>query len=677
MKKIEIAIRYTMPAATIWVLVLVGSLWPVDSLWGFNSAKYSLPSWAIISACILGFLLSIYPLIQGRGGIEWGEKVSKCESIWAKGSFVYFGVAILAGAMFYFLRLETYFLGDGYNWISNFSNPDFYVAKFTEPLSTRLVRFMQLVQGEYTGESAILSFQILSIVSGVAATFFSLKLIRVLVESAPSRILGLVVWFSSGGMLLFLGYPEFYAPLWAVGAAFLYFSISYLKESSSLWPSVGLFVFAMSIHLQAAYLAPAVLYLIYVSAKRREVFGSVRRLNSITKLLTVVLGIATLSGFVFFYETINSYFLPLFVGRPSSPDYTMFSLQHIGDIFNLVLMVFPGFVVLFALSLGSQNQKKESRIVGKFFQLVLLGSLTFLLTIDPVLGMARDWDLFSFTVVPLMFYLLHTIESKQISLPLTTMVSVALISVFMTTSYVVASVSRESSVERYHDLLNLYGAKHRGGWTILAEYYSERGDEAKTELIRQEMTKTFPDYEILSDIFEKFGANEWRAALKSASYLVSRDPNNVDFLQAQGTALARLRMTDRALVCYDKMIKLRPFAETYRVEKAQIFYFSKRYAEARAAIEGARKIAPSRDLVLEYVARILLSMNYTDSAFAIADSMLSQDEHSATGVLLKFFYYNENEESDSARAYFYKFREFGRSYYGYGSILNKYGNKYQ
>ncbi len=676
MKKLEIALRITLPGMLTWILLLVSSASPVESMWGLNSAKFVFPVWAIIVTASIGLLLALYPLIRGENVTSRDNIQSGIPRIWEKRTALHLFAALLAGVIFYALRIDTYFLGDGYNWISNFSHPEFYVAKLTEPLSTRLVRLIQHVSGAYDSESAILSFQILSIGSGVVATFFVLKLLGEVTSRANVRLLGLVLWFGSGGMLLFLGYPEFYSPLWAAGIAFLYYSVSFLKKSASLWPALLLFALAISMHLQAAYLTPAVLYLMYIYGVRQKVLGDSRRFKRTAKMAVAVIAVSALLSFVVFYDSISAYFLPLWVGRSSSPDYAMFSLSHIRDVLNLGLIVFPGVIIVCLIGGKSVKQEDEGKRVARFFQLSLIGSLLFLFSIDPVLGLARDWDLFSFTIVPLLFLSLQRIESKKNRVPLVVVMNVALLSLMVTGSFIAVNESRTQSVERYHELLNLYGSKHRGGWTILAEYHEKRGDVESGKRVREDMVRTFPDYEILNGVFVNFGARDWKAGLRSARYLVARDPNNPDFLQALGTALSRLRMTDSALACYDKMIKLRPFSAIYRIEKTQILYYSKKSSIARVTIQDALEIEPSSELAKEYLGRVLLSLNHADSAKAIADSLLSDNEQSPTGTLLKFLYYHQVGPIDSARSYFTRYRVAGRNHYSHRSILRKFSDQY-
>jgi hypothetical protein len=476
MKKLEIVFRFTLPAAFTWLLIFISAVLPVESMWGINSAKFILPVWLIVVCCVAGLLLASYPLVFDEPVVAEGRLPSSKPALGGYSFRNYLIIAAFAGVVFFLLRIDTYFLGDGYNWISNFSQADYYVAKFTEPLSTRLVRLMQSALGEYSAESAILSFQTLSILSGVVATFFALRLIGILVTSPAMRLVGLILWFGSGGMLLFFGYPEFYSPVWATGVAVLYYSVSFIMRASSVWPALFLFILAMSMHLQAAYLAPAILFLLYLAGMRRKMFGGARQFKRVLRVALAVLALAGLFLFLSFYDTIHAYFLPLIIGRPNAPNYAMFSSRHISDVFNLVLIVIPSFVALYAAGLGGSKPAGESKEIRSFFQLALVGSLTFLFTIDPVLGMARDWDLFSFTMAPLMFYTLYKLHSGQIRVPKAVIVNIALISVFVTGSYIATNESRSKSVGRYHELLNLYGSKHRGGWTILAEYHEERGE---------------------------------------------------------------------------------------------------------------------------------------------------------------------------------------------------------
>ena len=124
--------------------------------------------------------------------------------------------------LFWMLRGSTHFLGDGYEWLGNFSKSDAYIHKWAEPLSPLIVRLLQTLQGGYTHATALAAFQILSVVSGGVVVYNTVRLSGMLSDSASKRLTILSTLLFSGASLLYFGYVEFYPMLWA--AAFVFFN---------------------------------------------------------------------------------------------------------------------------------------------------------------------------------------------------------------------------------------------------------------------------------------------------------------------------------------------------------------------------------------------------------------------------------------------------------------------
>lgn len=102
-------------------------------------------------------------------------------------------------------------------------------------------------------------------------------------------------------------------------------------------------------------------------------------------------------------------FLPMFSPAAPLDRYNLFSLNHILDFVNLLLLCSPGLVVLFLVSLRIKRlQLHQAALVST---VILYAALLF--AINPLLTMPIDWDLYT-SIVPLG---LVFVASAQVSKP--------------------------------------------------------------------------------------------------------------------------------------------------------------------------------------------------------------------------------------------------------------------
>ena len=260
------------------------------------------------------------------------------------GSQIYTTIALAVAAMilFWLMRMPTHFLGDGYEWIASFSKEGTYIHKWTEFGSTYMVRGLQWILGGFTETTARPSFQILSVVSGSIAVFSSISIIKQLTESVAARLVATGTLFSSGALLLYFGYVEFYPMIWALVLLYFFAAIRYLKKGQDLWLVVLTFFLALFMHVQAIILFGGLLYLLIGSLEQRR-----WRLRAWSA--TALLGVVGIVGFIYLHQTrvdVRVLMLPFTEGRGFANDYTVISLRHWYDLLQLVLLVFPGSLVL-------------------------------------------------------------------------------------------------------------------------------------------------------------------------------------------------------------------------------------------------------------------------------------------------------------------------------------------
>ncbi len=175
----------------------------VEGFWGINHLKF-LPSFYSI-AYIVDFamivVISMYPRQLGSA-----ERLidSINDSLWGRSKMPRLFLALASAFPFFIFRIEVPLLGDGWTLLSIFGQGHSYILKWSEAGSILVLRSIQYLLGGYTHETAMVAFQIMSIISGAIFVYNITGLIGNLCRSSYGRFLTLTTILFSGATLLFL-----------------------------------------------------------------------------------------------------------------------------------------------------------------------------------------------------------------------------------------------------------------------------------------------------------------------------------------------------------------------------------------------------------------------------------------------------------------------------------------
>jgi hypothetical protein len=664
-------IRTALPNLTLLAILAlfgVASFLPLESMWGINHLAF-LPTWwsylyLLVVALVLYVMFGRLPedrlerAVERVDGWLWGGRIGPRLVL-----------VVLFTLLFYVCRVETHFLGDGWGWLGIFGQGEGYYHKWTEFGAIHMIRLLQRLQGGYTHHTALVTFQAVSIVSGAAVVYLLTCIIGRLCARPTVRVLALVSLLASGSMLQHFGYVEFYHLLWAAALLFIWVAVRYQHGPKAvLLPGLTLGL-AMLAHLQAAYLiaGPVALFVF----KRQRADGSgIWSLVAVTA--TVIAGLAALAWLVSTRIDVEAIFLPVLGGRPGSLDYAVFSLRHVGDMLNQSLLIYPGLTYLATALLTCERRSSYERndvILG----FISVGSLLFLLVVDPVLGMARDWDLMSLTLLPPALFILHRIDVSAVRLPARTVLVYTLVCAMATTSFIVVGIREAPSVNRFYTLLVHYGAKNRGGWANYVGYLETHGPRDKFETALREMDRLYPEYRNLREVYDLIQRRVYDKALVIAEKLVETDPYQADFLQVLGNVHGKLNHDDLAEHYYEQAVRLKRHHVILN-ELGQLYLKRGKYEEALDVFRRARGHAPHESFVGEGLGLTYIYLKQYATALAVADSLFMDSPDSPGGHLLKLTVAVRQGDLGTAR---YHYREFvahgqGRSdydrmreYYGY------------
>jgi len=385
--------------AVMICVFMLSSYFSEYRIWGLNLWAF-IPIWQraaifVISLSIPFFVKALLTKIENDSKFHSDMRTARRLDIFYIG-----GIVLVFSILFGAFKAKTFFLGDGYQAISLLDSEN-VILKFSE-LGEMLFHIWvkKLVTG-LTDNTALLSFQIISISSGiltlVTVGFLSLKLF----DSLIKRVIFTLGIATCGSSLLFFGYAEYYSLFICSVTIYGISGLLNLRGILNLWWVILLNLVAIFFHIFGVVLIPVTIYLTLENFKMLKVK---KLLSPITKKIFGFIGITIiLSTFIYYYN--SSYFfrfsiVPFLNNRFTVENYTMFSVKHIVDYLNLLLLLSPSIPIVFFVFLRRmdfiKNISKEEIYLGLFILVTCGAAFLF----DPKLGMPRDWDLFAFATLP-------------------------------------------------------------------------------------------------------------------------------------------------------------------------------------------------------------------------------------------------------------------------------------
>lgn len=484
-------ILYTTLAALILVRLLpyVTGFGP---LWGLAHLIF-LPLGYTIGYCALGAIALALP--WWSKSTIWGERLAG----WISGSLyesrfgsaVRIGTAVVFGALFWTFSMPTHFLGDGYPYLANLGSTAGTWVKWTEGGAMQAVLAIQSVAGTTSQSTAEFAFRILSVGSGVITIWFFLLIARLLSDNPVARILGSLALLLSPALLLFFGYVETYPLMWGPLAGFLYFSLARIRTGRGATGAAICLLLAAAAHLMALIFVPAFLYVIFSRGRGLELFKKFK-----TPAIALFGAAAVALAALFYLKyTGDLYFQNLFLwpfsGKPIAPGYAIFSVPHLRDVVNELLLVSPLLPILLVLAWGGTAKLKQNRSA------VLLGIgsicvLVFLLVFDPSLTMPRDWDLFAICGLPVTLFLLAVIPKRNLASVLPLVISLAIASLLFLLPNLMVNLDRNRSITEFKSIIDSFPEKSLGSMAILGTYYRMEGDHRRNDSCESRMQQVYP-----------------------------------------------------------------------------------------------------------------------------------------------------------------------------------------
>jgi tetratricopeptide (TPR) repeat protein len=472
------------PGLILALLYYLPGLIPIQSLWGINHLQYFSPLIKIGFGMLL--IVSCFP-ITTEMAFKIFDKLAAIFNRTSRSCRLVMIVAISI-SIFYLLRVHIHSLGDGYQRAYQIGKGYyFYHTELLDflfhALFFRFINIFSVVSPEIT-------YSIFSMICGIffIITVWTFKFS----DSWDSKASGLIkiLIIAMGGTQLFFGYVESYSLYYPAVIIYILWSVRYLEIGRGIIPISVLMTAIPFIHLTGLFLLPSFLYILYNHYQRnRSSIGIIRHLPA----AIVTIGLISILSIVLWTEwrlakftgSWSKSFLPLFF----LSEYSILSPRHPLDILNELLLIVPASAILLWFIIRGRWKGACPRSLKHYLILIILGGILLLLMVEPKLGMARDWDLFSVpsaalgTAIILLFYKLYPNSNRICKLLI---IPVILIS----SLWVLTNSSPDRQLARAENLLKIDNHGQPYVTELLAHYYLNIANNSSKTL---SLYETIPD----------------------------------------------------------------------------------------------------------------------------------------------------------------------------------------
>ncbi len=588
---------------------VAASFFPQGRIWGINQWAY-FPLKVSLAAGVL-VLLSFIPPVNAWLRIVISSVISLIAWVlhpWEgfigkKKLFRYTIFSLPFFLLFWVLKDRIHLLGDGAQIISQMNSGKLLV-NWSEPLEIFIhLKAFQLTGGFWQMDAAFL-YAVLSCLAGVLWIFCIYLLTDLWGEQRKEKVLIVLILLSMGSIQLFFGYVEHYSFSYLFVFTFILSSLGYLERKAKWFFPLITFILAALSHFSNLYLFPALLFLYTTNWENHHRFPA-------RKILIGILGFFFLGLVLLLYQkyswTKPPFFVPITEDRYSAPGYLLFSFPHLADFLNQQLLISPVGLATILAALFSRTLTVFSK--NKTFQLLLLVSipqLLFSFLVDPGLGAARDWDMFSavglgYTLLGL-YVFLHLFRGKSkfgyLSLIL------VLSSLFSTIPWMVLNSNASTSIARFQNLLDLDKERSTNGHFALIKYFETKGLKEEAEKENQKYREAFPEVVLLNQASLLVKLGELDKAKQLLMQAVGIAPKMPQIRNLLGRIYLERKELNRAEEELKKAIQLGSFLPDPYVDLADVYITKQEYDQALEVCKKAIQLKAEYPQIYSNIAAI-------------------------------------------------------------------------
>ena len=606
-------------------IFLVASFFPAHRIWGVNWWAY-LPSYIPVMLFVPALILALLPC---RFFDKDADSTPHAPPT-GIGEIKYFSLALVLflvfGLSFILFKAETHFLGDGYTLLNLLSSdtPLVKPSNFGETLFR--VWTKSLIGGE-PERAALLSYQIISIASGILLMLVVIITSKHLFQDLQKRLLFVAAVFSGGYMLLFFGYVEHYSVFALAIGIYTCLGMLVALGKLSKWLVLPSIAFAIFLHIFGVFLLPSALYLLFSDVPLARRMGQYRTKTKLL-VLTGLIGVLLIPA-VSLYRTNFQFRLaltPLITDRFTIEGYTLISANHLFDYLNLLLVLAPALPLLIAGLYYVPLKKLLRRKEFRFLALLILLTCGASFFVDPKLGMPRDWDLLSLPAIPIIFFTFYAHLTYHTNFPIKKFTLLAIFIGYLALfPRVYSQADPEIAIKHIKNYFELDVIKNRNGRIALIHYYEDMGDSASARFEGRERSRIFPETIINQQAKALFDQGRHADVIALSKKAIELNPTHHESYANIGISYLKLKQNDSALTYLDIANGLNHNNRTILANLGTAYIRAGKYNRAEKCLKKALEIDPERIGPLVSLATMYLNTDRVDEAFACYEELASRD----------------------------------------------------
>jgi len=632
------------------IAYLLAALFPQNRIWGLNLWAYfgTVLPWALFGGGMVLLIGSVW-YTRRRDLSDGGSADLSDRVCWVACS----GLIALTTLLFCLWRARTHFLGDGYTVLALLADPEPLVK--TRELGEAMMHiWVKQLFGE--GEPAALrSFQAISIGSGLAYLIALVLFARALFERNRDRLL-FVVGLASGGYLYnFFGYVENYSLFVLMVSLYCLTGLLVARGRAPRWVMLPMAALAVLFHIFGVVLIPSTIYLLPAGTRWSRWIG---RWPLKIKLL-VIGGLAAASVAIFlnyYYSLFQLRFaiVPLWPDRFTVEGYHLFSLPHLIDFGNLLLLMAPSLPMVLALLFVGPLRKLRGSREYRYLLLLLICCCGALFVFDPRLGMPRDWDLFSFVGPPLAvtcfyFVLDPRVRSRHYAVVATLMTVLGVLILF---PRAVSQTNPDLSVTWFNNYSELDKTKNMYGRTLLKKFYDGRGDAAASEREYKRYVTEYPEFTLNRQGISLKQEGKCVEALELFRKALEYNPTFVAVYANMGTCYRTLGQPDSAIAYLRIALGMNPYNWRVWNNLATAHFFKGDNRQAERCLLAARKYGPGQLDPLVGLVQVYKRSNHLDNWLKYLNLLVAHENAPLAAVTeLAEYHLNQHRYAEAALLY--------------------------